>query len=108
MVGYSPWDHKELDMTEQLHFLSFFFLLLTLQCAYVSDRLKVRKVQSKCCVLFLWFHGDLTQLIAETLSRDYTDLLMLKAPNVSSRGATRDRQSFWTKLSFLGQSFHSL
>ena len=20
LVGYSPWDHKELDMTEQLHF----------------------------------------------------------------------------------------
>ena len=23
LVGYSPWGHKELDMTEQLHFLSF-------------------------------------------------------------------------------------
>ena len=23
-MGYSPWGHKELDMTEQLHFLSFF------------------------------------------------------------------------------------
>ena len=22
MVGYSPWDHKELDTTEQLHFVS--------------------------------------------------------------------------------------
>ena len=22
LVGYSPWDHKELDMTEQLHFIS--------------------------------------------------------------------------------------
>ena len=22
LVGYSPWGHKELDMTEQLHFLS--------------------------------------------------------------------------------------
>jgi len=23
LVGYSPWDHKESDMTERLHFLSF-------------------------------------------------------------------------------------
>ena len=23
VVGYSPWGHKELDMTERLHFLSF-------------------------------------------------------------------------------------
>ena len=22
-MGYSPWSHKELDMTELLHFLSF-------------------------------------------------------------------------------------
>ena len=26
LVGYSPWGHKESDMTELLHFLSFFFL----------------------------------------------------------------------------------
>ena len=24
LMGYSPWDSKELDTTEQLHFLSFF------------------------------------------------------------------------------------
>ena len=24
LVGYSPWGHKELDMTEWLHFLSFY------------------------------------------------------------------------------------
>ena len=23
LIGYSPWGHKELDTTEQLHFLSF-------------------------------------------------------------------------------------
>ena len=23
LVGYSPWGHKESDMTERLHFLSF-------------------------------------------------------------------------------------
>ena len=39
LVGYSPWDHKESDMTEQLtythiHFFSFIFIswsLITLQ-----------------------------------------------------------------------------
>ena len=25
LVGYSPWGGKELDMTEQLHFLSFLY-----------------------------------------------------------------------------------
>ena len=30
LVGYSPWDHKELDTTEQLHFTS----LHSLQAAY--------------------------------------------------------------------------
>ena len=25
LVGYSPWAGKELDMTEQLHFLSFLY-----------------------------------------------------------------------------------
>ena len=24
LMGYSPWDRKELDTTDQLHFLSFF------------------------------------------------------------------------------------
>ena len=28
-MGYSPWGRKELDTTEQLHFLSFFFNRLT-------------------------------------------------------------------------------
>ena len=27
MVGYSPWGHKELDMTEQLTLLDWQFLL---------------------------------------------------------------------------------
>ena len=25
LIGYSPWGHKELDTTEQLHFHFFFF-----------------------------------------------------------------------------------
>ena len=29
LVGYSPWGHKESDMTEQLHFLSFFLYPLS-------------------------------------------------------------------------------
>ena len=31
LVVYSPWGHKESDITEHLHFLSFFFILLHLQ-----------------------------------------------------------------------------
>ena len=30
LVDYSPWDRKELDMTERLHFIAFRTLLLTM------------------------------------------------------------------------------
>ena len=31
-MGYSPWGRKELDTTERLHFLSFFFLPTDIEC----------------------------------------------------------------------------
>ena len=42
LVGYSPWVHKESDMTERLHFLSFFGKvynfpsLLGLSCEFLT------------------------------------------------------------------------
>ena len=34
LVGYSPWNHKELDVTEQLHF-TFFFFFFALRFIYL-------------------------------------------------------------------------
>ena len=39
LVGYSPCGHKELDMTEGLHFLSFSFLP-TVERAYILQSAK--------------------------------------------------------------------
>ena len=39
LVGYSPWSHKELDMTERLHFLSFFMVLLNAALALNAGEL---------------------------------------------------------------------
>ena len=33
MIGYSPWGHKESDMTEQLHFFSLGAFIKHLLCA---------------------------------------------------------------------------
>ena len=45
LVGYSPWDHKELDMTEQLH--TWLLLLLTqyifFSCLFALTEIKFQK-----------------------------------------------------------------
>ena len=44
LVGYSPWGRKELEMTEWLHFLSFFlFLLRNLSLKKHSKRKKKKQ-----------------------------------------------------------------
>jgi len=35
LVGYSPWGRKESDTTEQLHFLSFFLMILSISVASI-------------------------------------------------------------------------
>ena len=38
LVGYNPWGHKESDMTEPLHFLSFFLIVVcTCPCQGVQS-----------------------------------------------------------------------
>ena len=43
LVGYSPWNNKELDMTEQLHFLSF--LSVQFSRSVVSNSLRPHGLQ---------------------------------------------------------------
>ena len=56
----------------------------------------------------LRFQGDLLQFMAETLSGDYTNLLMSRGTQCLLQGMARDGQSMWTELSFLRQAFPSL
>ena len=56
----------------------------------------------------LRFHGDLIRLMAETLSGDYTNLLMSRGTQCLLQGIARDGWSMWTELSFLSQTFQSL
>ena len=56
----------------------------------------------------LRFHDYLTLLMAETCWGFILTCQCQEAPNVSFGKLTRNRQSLWTKLSSLGQTFQSL
>ena len=46
VVGYSPWGHKELDMTEQLSLsLSYIHILVQFSHSIVSDSLQPHRLQ---------------------------------------------------------------
>ena len=62
--------------------------------------------QGLCLNLRFW--GDLIRFMAETLSGDYTNLLMSRGTQCLLRGMARDGRSVWAELSFLGQTFQSL
>ena len=49
LVGYSPWGHKESDMTEKLHFLSLVIFKLDIGQAFTKFKLSLNFVQP--------FHG---------------------------------------------------
>ena len=54
-MGYSPWGHKESDITERLHFLSFFTI-----CKYIyvfSEKLFLRSVNSGWYLNYSIFPG---------------------------------------------------
>ena len=84
LVDYSPWDHKESDMTERLHFtslyqtdlaVSLYFLIcriwLRYHCRYLRKMLGVEVKDIKCvmchwdlCISFLWLLQQITNLMA--------------------------------------------
>ena len=76
MVGYSPWGHKELDMTEQLHFhfLTFFAPGSQRIGASVSALVLLMNTQG-------WFSLGLTGLISlqsKGLSRVFSSITIWK------------------------------
>ena len=48
LVGYSPWGHKELNMTELLHFLSFFLSLVIVVVENQDLDWKYRHSDNEC------------------------------------------------------------
>ena len=71
---------------------------------WMNERPWVKQVRSPA----LRFHGDLIWLMAETYWGFIPTCQCQEAPHVSFGGLTRNGQSVWTKLSFLGQTFQSL
>ena len=75
LVGYSPWNNKELDMTEQLHFLSF--LSVQFSRSVVSNSLQPHGLQearlptpsptpracSNSCPLSQWCHPTISSSV---------------------------------------------
>jgi len=71
IMGYSPWGHKESDMTEQLSLsLSYIYISVQFSCSIVSDSLQPHGLQhtrlpcqsptpracSNSCLLSQWCH----------------------------------------------------
>ena len=63
LVGYSPWGHKESDMTERLHFLSF-FLSFFLVCSSFRKWKHWFKMYITICLFFKHYIEFYTGIIA--------------------------------------------
>ena len=94
LVGYSPWSHKELDMTEQLHFISF--------CSFFWRR----KWQPTPVFLPGESHGQRGLVgckesdMTKQLTHRHTPLGLASLISLLSKGLSRDNSST-TKASIL-------
>ena len=61
LVGYSQWDHKELDMTEQLCF-HFLHILVTTSLFPIS--VSVSFLLLVCCIFFILCISDIIQYLS--------------------------------------------
>ena len=79
--------------------------LLTLRCACVNEWHALREASKEpCSVVPRWSH----MAYGRNLLGVYTDLPMPRGTQCLLREPTRNGQSVWTELSFLGQTFRSL
>ena len=79
--------------------------LLTLRCACVNERHALREASKEpCSAVPLWSH----MAYGRNLSGVYTDMPLPRGTQCLLREPTRNGQSVWTELSFLGQAFQSL
>ena len=98
LVGYSPWDHKESDMTEQLTFHTHF--------SY-SQR-ESRQTVKSCCPHFLWqanYEGHTSEGVEHSLGKEGlgSDSPWFFIPAPSSCG----EEGFLSPVSF-GHKCHSI
>jgi len=83
----------------------FCYALLTLPCACVNEWHALRETSKELCsAVPRWSH----RAYGRNLSGRYTDLPMPRGTQCLLREPTRNGQSVWTELSFLGQTFRSL
>ena len=79
--------------------------LLTLPCACVNEWQALREAsKGPCSAVPQWSHTA----YGRNLLGCYTDLSMPRGTQCLLREPTRNGQSVWTELSFLGQTFRSL
>ena len=79
--------------------------LLTLRCAYVNEWHALREATKEPCSVVPWWSH---RAYGRNLSGHYTNLPMPRGTQCLLREPTRNGQSVWTELSFLGQTFRSL
>ena len=79
--------------------------LLTLLCACVNEWNALHEASEEpCSSVPRWLHTA----YGRNMSGVYTDLPMPRGPQHLLWGPTRNGQSMWAELSFLGQTFQSL
>ena len=79
--------------------------LLTLRCACVNEWHALREASEEpCSAVPQWPHSA----YGRNLLGSYTNLPMPRGTQRLLWGPTRNGQSVWTKLSFLGRTFQSL
>ena len=82
----------------------FCYTLLTLQCACVNEWHALHEASEEpCSAILRWPH----MVYGRSLLGVYTDLPMPRGTQCLLQGPTRNGQSVWTELSFLGQTFRS-
>ena len=79
--------------------------LLTLRCACVNEWHALSEASKEPCSAVPWWSHT---AYGRNLSGRYTDLPMPRGTQCLLRKPTRNGQSVWTELSFLGQTFQSL
>ena len=83
----------------------FCYALLNLRCAYVNEWHALHEASKEpCSAVPQWSHTA----YGRNLSGGYTDLPMPRGTQCLLWEPTRNGQSMWTELSFLGQTFWSL
>ena len=98
LVGYSPWGCKELDTTEQLHFLSFTFVSLTSLVAQMVKRLPT--------MWDTWVQSLGQEDLLEKEMATHSSILAWKIPwreepgRLQSMGSQRVGHDWATSLSF--------